>query len=182
MLSLIWEMFKCNKLLLHPSKSEFVVVTIKRLIAWPILFIGSDLIKEVSSFKYLGVYDDVRLKYNVQVQYIKIKLSELCEVLFSLSKLLRYTLSDCIYISYSIGVWSDILQCTSRRNGLKLIHKKKYLTICIWMFLKFFITFRQVRISKLKHIHKLNVASYMFNILKREKISHVMILSLYIVH
>ena len=54
----------CNKLLLNRLKSELMVVTNKRIENRPQLFIGSDQIKEVKSFKNLGIYIDTQLKYN----------------------------------------------------------------------------------------------------------------------
>ena len=50
----------CNKLSLHPLKSEFMVVKHKRKEIRPQLFIDADLIEEVISFKSLGVYIDIR--------------------------------------------------------------------------------------------------------------------------
>ena len=41
------------------------------------LFIGTDLNKEVDSFKYLGIHVDTRLKFNVQINHLKVKLSQL---------------------------------------------------------------------------------------------------------
>ena len=74
----IFEWCKCNKLSLNPEKSEFLIVTNKILINLPPLFIGTDPIKEVDSFKYLGFHVDIRLKFNVQINHLKGKLSQLC--------------------------------------------------------------------------------------------------------
>ena len=52
----------CNKLSLNPLKSEFIVVTNKRIETCPQLFIGVDQFKEVKSFKYLEIYIDTQLK------------------------------------------------------------------------------------------------------------------------
>ena len=54
-----------NNRLNSNQKSDFTIVTNKRLKAQLHLFIGSDLIKKITSFKYLGVHIDTRLKYNV---------------------------------------------------------------------------------------------------------------------
>ena len=48
-----------------------MVVANENLIARPQLLIGSDLTKEVSSFKYLGVHIDARLKNNVKLNLEK---------------------------------------------------------------------------------------------------------------
>ena len=60
-------------------------VTIRRIETSPQLFIGADLIKEVKKFKYLRIYIDTRLKYNVQIKYLESKLRQLCKVSLRLS-------------------------------------------------------------------------------------------------
>ena len=50
----------CNKLSLHPLKSELMVVKHKRKETHPQLFIDADLIEELNSFKYLGFYMGIR--------------------------------------------------------------------------------------------------------------------------
>ena len=42
-------------------------------------FIGTDPIKEVDSFKYFGIHADTRLKFIVQINHLKCKLSKLLE-------------------------------------------------------------------------------------------------------
>ena len=140
------------------------------------MLISSDLSKEVSSFNYLEVYIDTRLKYNAQIAYIKRKLSQICGVSFRLSKFLNYEAgrnmySSCIFsvIFYCIGVWGGVSLWTSRCNGLKIIHKRivknlfsKIVPNNLWIF-------RQWEIFELNHTYKMNVASYMFNIFKQGK-------------
>ena len=74
---------------MNPTKSDFFGVTNKTLIARAQLLISADLIKGVSSFNYLGVYIDARLKYNAQIKYIKRELGQLCGVSFRLSKIFK---------------------------------------------------------------------------------------------
>ena len=45
----------------------------------PQLFIGTDPIKEVDSLKYLGIHVDTRVKFNVQINHLKGKLSQAVE-------------------------------------------------------------------------------------------------------
>ena len=73
---------------------------------------GSNLTKEVSSFKYLGVHVDTQLEYNVQTKQMKNKFSQLCGKSFRLSNLVNYVAArniynPCIYsaTSYCIVVW-----------------------------------------------------------------------------
>ena len=61
---------KCNNLSLNPTKSEYMIVTNKIVVNRPQLFIGTDRIKEVDSFKNLGTHVDTRLKFNVQISHL----------------------------------------------------------------------------------------------------------------
>ena len=83
----IYEYCNCKKLSLNPAKSEFMTVTNKIKVNRPQLFIGTDPIKEVDRFEYLGFHGDTQLKFNVQIDHLKGKLSQLCGVLFRPSKL-----------------------------------------------------------------------------------------------
>ena len=172
----IFEWCNCNKLSLNPAKSEFMIVTNKIVVNRPQLFIGTDPIKEVDSFKYLGIHVDTRLKFHAQINHLKGKLSQLCGVSFRLSKFLDFQsaknmYNSCIYsvLSYCIGVWGGVSQCTSRCDGISRIHKK----IVKNLFSKFFINcrciFRETRILKIDDIYKLTAATYMYSILKHNK-------------
>ena len=121
---------ECNKVSLSPKTSELMALTNKILLARPQVLIGADLIKEIGSFKNLGVYIDTQLKYNVQNRYIKSKLSQLCGVSFRVSKFLNYGAASnrynlCMYsvVTYCIGVWGGVSQCTCQCNGLKITFK-----------------------------------------------------------
>ena len=69
----------CNskKISLNPSKPDSMVVTNKSLIDRPQLFIGPNTNKQFCSFSYLGVYVVTRLKYNVQNNHTRSRLSQL---------------------------------------------------------------------------------------------------------
>ena len=62
----IFELCNCNKLSLNQAESELMTVTNKIVVNCPKLFIGSDPIKKVDSFKYLGIHVDPQLKFDVQ--------------------------------------------------------------------------------------------------------------------
>ena len=66
----------CNKLSLNPAKLKFKTVTNKIVVNHPVMFIGADPIKEVDSFKYLGVHVETRLKFDVGFNHLKGKLSQ----------------------------------------------------------------------------------------------------------
>lgn len=49
------EWCNCNKVSLYTLKLELMFVTNWMLVAWPQILIGSDLTKDVNSFKYLDI-------------------------------------------------------------------------------------------------------------------------------
>ena len=107
-----------------------MIVTNKIVVNRPQFFVGTDPIKEVDSFKYLDIHVDTRLKFNVQINHLKGKLNQLCGVSFRLSNFLDFQsaksmYNSCIYsvLSYCIGVWGGVSQCTSRCDDLNRIHE-----------------------------------------------------------
>ena len=96
----IFEWCNCNKLSLNPANSEFIIVTNKIVVNRPQFFIGADPIKEVDSFKYLGYHVDTRIKFNVQTNNLKDKLSQLCVVSFRLSKFLDFNQRKIVQLVY----------------------------------------------------------------------------------
>ena len=82
----IFQWCYCNKLFFYPTKSEFVTVTNEVVVNHPQLLIGTDPIREVDSFKYLGTHVDTRVKFKVQIIHLKGKLTQMCGASFRLSK------------------------------------------------------------------------------------------------
>ena len=69
-----------NKMFLNPSKYEFMLITNKHV---HIIF-GSTTLARASNFKYLCIHLDDKLKYNLNLDYIKAILSEFCGVTYLL--------------------------------------------------------------------------------------------------
>ena len=86
----IFEWCNCKKLSLNPAKSEFMTVNNKIVVSRPHLFIGTDPIKEVESFKYLCNHVYTLLKFNIQMNHLKCELSQLCGVSFRVSIFLDF--------------------------------------------------------------------------------------------
>ena len=111
----IFEWCNCIKLSLNPAKTEFIIVTNEIIVNRPYFSIGTNPIKEVNSFKYLGIYVDTRFKLNFQINHLKGKLSQPCGVSFRQSKFLDFQsvqnmYNSCIYsvLFYCIGVWHGV--------------------------------------------------------------------------
>ena len=113
----------CNKLSLNTSKSEFMVVANKRIETRPQLFIGADLVKEVKSFKYIVIYVVPRLNYNAQIKYLKIKLSQLCGLLFKLSKFFKFSCIEnhvqLMYMFCNVLLYGSVGWCISVHTSMQ---------------------------------------------------------------
>ena len=72
-------------------------MTNKRKGTRPEMFIGADQVKEVTSFKYHGIYIDTRLKYNAHIKHVESKLGQLCGVSFRLSIFLNFQAAKNMY-------------------------------------------------------------------------------------
>ena len=106
-------------------------VTNRIVVNRPQSFIGTDPIKEVDSFKYLGVHVDTRLNFNVQINHLKCKLSQMCGVSFRTSTFVDFQSGKNMYNSftfsvlrYCIGVRGGNSQCISCCDDLSRFHKK----------------------------------------------------------
>ena len=82
--------FLLPSVIIKPLKVRFQVVTNKRIETRLPLFVVADLIKELKNSKCLGIYKEIGLKYNAHNKYLKIKLSQVCEVSFRLSIFLNF--------------------------------------------------------------------------------------------
>ena len=117
-----------NKLSLNPEKSEFLIVTNRDLVFEPQLYIGTDPIRRVQVFKYLGVYLDSKLKFGTQFDRVYTRLSQLCGVTYRLKNFINFTAAKNVYyscaysvLSYCILAWGGASQCSNRAcNILKV--------------------------------------------------------------
>lgn len=171
-LSVILEWCNSNKLALNPTKSEFMLITNRKIQVQPQIFIGNNLIKCVDNFKYLGVNIDNKLKFFNQIIQVKGKLSKMCGVSFRLSgyfnkKAAMNMYYSCVYssVSYCISVWGGVLLCTHRGDNLIRLHARTVKNL----FNKFSpvgtCPFKANKILKLPDIFKLRVSIYMYKVM-----------------
>ena len=115
--------FKANKLSLNAKKTKFIVFTGKqRNLHGLILKIDDEIISEVECTKFLGVYIDKQLKWEMHIKYVEKKLASALYVFNSLKHYLPtahlttlyYTLVD-PHINYGCLVWGNTIK--------KFLHK-----------------------------------------------------------
>ena len=110
---------KFNKLSLNPFKSEFMLVTHKRVDTMPEIFIGDDLVTHEENLKYLGLCIDNKLKFQCHIDHGRSKLVQFSGMSYRLKHFLNRTAANnlfygCIYsvMKYFIVVWGGVLQCS----------------------------------------------------------------------
>ena len=162
-----------NKMSLNVLKSQFMLITNRRVEMYPSLVIGGNEISRVENFKYLGIMMDEKLKYHAQVEYIKSKLSSLCGVSFRLKNHFNLQSANSFYyalvysvVSYCIVVWGGLLECTHRGDVLDRLYSKAVKNIFSKFYSQSMCTFKAANILKLCDIYKYRTAIIMFRILK----------------
>ena len=109
-----------NKLSINPAKSEYMVVSNRTFNPSSALVIGTEPVKRVDCFKYLGMHVDRSLKFNTQVDALKAKLSQLCGIAYRLRKFMNLQSAKNFYFScvqsslnYCLAVWGG---CCGRHS------------------------------------------------------------------
>ena len=91
-LSLIYEWCCHNKLSLNPNKCKYMIFTNKPydINALPPLALDNECLENVSSFKYLGITLDSKLKYDEHIKSLCNNLSRMCGITFRLKRHLTF--------------------------------------------------------------------------------------------
>ena len=166
-----------NKLIINPSKSEYLIISNRRIDIEPELFVGTNAIRRVHSFKYLGVRIDSTLKFSDQFHYVSVKLSQLCGISYRLRKYLNFGAAKNLYYScaysifaYCIVAWGGASQCTGRAERISRAQARIVKNLfggllgstgqCL---------FKSAKILKFPDVYKLKVSLYMYKILNYDQ-------------
>ena len=130
-LSLVAEWCKFNKLALNPEKSEFMLITGRRLGEAPHIHVNGSPVKHVNCTKYLGVFIGSHLKFHSHIEYIENKLCRFSGISYKLrhhfnkSTALKFYYS-CVYssISYFLSVWGGVSLCTHRCDRIVRLQRR----------------------------------------------------------
>ena len=162
-----------NKLALNTNKSNFMLFTNKLVHNEPIIKLDQNKIARVSEFKYLGVTIDEKLKYGGHIEYLRSTMSRMCGLSFRLSKHLDVRAAKNIYFScvysvltFSICVYGGVLQCTQRAQRLINYHEKVVKNLFSKFCPESTCLFKHLKLLKLRDIHKLYAAIYVFKVTK----------------
>ena len=172
-LSLLLDWCNFNKMILNPSKCQYILFTNRHVTIEPVIMLGQEIVERTKSCKYLGMYIDENLKYHDQINHIRSKLRQFRGITFRLNSYFDIKSAKKVYysmvystISYCIVVWGGIFCCTGRGDELQCLHNR----IVKNLFSKFFndniCIFKANSILKLIDIYKMRVAVYIFKVLK----------------
>ena len=120
-----------NKKFLNPSKYEFMLITNNHVHIEPNIILCTTTLARASNFKYLGIHSDDKLKYNLYLYNIKVRLSQFCRITYRLKnystpKAAKNKYYACLYsfINYCVTVWGGVLHCTAKAAHLQNYHNR----------------------------------------------------------
>ena len=122
-----------NRLTINTDKTVAIVFSTRKILNVPLLFIKNgtsyDVIKRVSTTKFLGVHYDEHLNFKHHISFLSGKLSKLAGMIFSIKDYLPRHILKVIYnahvnsvLSYNTPIW-----CCNYKNNIKpieLLQKK----------------------------------------------------------
>ena len=174
-LSLIYEWCCHNKLSLNPNKCKYMIFTNKPydINALPPLALDNECLENVSSFKYLGITLDSKLKYDEHIKSLCNNLSRMCGITFRLKR--HFDLQSaknlyfaCIYafLTYCIGVWGGVIQCTTKTERLNNLHIRAVNNLFAELCPPNTNIFKHLKLLTLNDIHRLYAAMQMFKVVR----------------
>ena len=158
-----------NRLKVNSQKSNFIIFSYrKNLNLSPIKF-GDNLLTQVDSTKFLGIYIDEHLNFKLHTEYILKKLSKSVGILFKLNSFLPFhillTLYNTLVLPYfNYGILSYHNAPHYALDRLKICQKRAIRAICRLDYNAHTNDhFKQHNILKLDDIYKLNLCSTVFS-------------------
>ena len=120
-----------NKLAINPKKSEYMIISNRKLPYNPDIKIENESIARKNYVKYLGLHLDDNLKFYSHADYIKSRLSQFIGISrrlnhkMNLCSARRYYYA-CVFsvISYCICVWGGTIENSYRGTMLRDKHKQ----------------------------------------------------------
>ena len=173
-LSIIYDWCCFNRLSLNPLKCKFMVFSNRTYDTNnAIIRLANNPIERVSTFKYLGITIEDKLKYDDHIKVLCDKIARVCGIAYKLKDHFNMSTAKnmyyaCVYsvLVYCICVWGGLLTCTHKADRLSHLHFKTVKNL----FSKFFSSndciFKKMNMLKLIDIHKLYAGIYMYKITK----------------
>ena len=158
-----------NKISINIIKTKYIIFSLRISIKLRrVVKIGNGKIKSADNIKFLGVFIDKNLKFNVHINYLSAKISRSVGLLYKLNKFLPQSALLKIYYSlihpyfnYAMETWFNINQYSS--NKLVVLQKKAMRAIFNEPYNSHSTKlFKNCNTLKLYDLYNLKIAIYMF--------------------
>lgn len=142
-LNLLTEWLKFNLLTVNASKTSYMILAAKnkQIPTFTPLTINNEIIKRSSAEKYLGLWIDDKLTWNLHINHIRTKLISLLGALRKIAHCIPYQVRNVIYnslvkshLEYMIEIWGSAAAThlkqlqTTQNKIIKILHHYNYLT------------------------------------------------------
>ena len=139
---------------------------------YPELYIGTDKLNRVETFKYLGLNIDSTLKFQTHINATKSKLSRICGASYRLRRHLNLSAARKLYysgfyatIQYCICAYGGLLLCTQRGERLLKLQNRTMKNLFSRFYPDSRDLYKDTSILKLPDVYKLRVGIYMYRCL-----------------
>ena len=173
----IYNWLTANKISINFSKTKYVLFSYRRTLQLPEIKIGTYVINQTRSIKFLGLFLDENLIFDTHIKYIAVKLSKSVGILNKLKFYLPSEVLKLIYFSfiqpyllYAIEAWYGTYQNHTeklfvlQKKACRAVYKLPYNSHTSPYF-------RRMNVLKLEDIYNLKIASIMYETLNHNKYS-----------
>ena len=167
-LKIISDWLNENKILINSDKSKYILFNRHKNLVLPPMTFGNHTLSPVNSIKFLGIFIDNNLNFNIHIQQICSRISKKIGILFRLNKILPSWVLKMLYnsfvepqIAYGIEAWYGAPEYA--RNRVFLLQKKAIRAICSLPYLSSTRDkFEALKILKLEALYKVKIANQVF--------------------
>lgn len=177
---LISEWCNFNKICVEASKSKYMLITNRLIINNIQVKLSDVLLEEVTTFKYLGMMIDNKLKFQDQIDLVNVKLSRFCGITYRLSKRLNLSTAKNLYFAcvhstliYCLVVWGGTCISTHRCDRTLRLQKRIVKNLFSRYFPASECLFKSTNILKLSDLYRLLVSVYMYKMLNRNMFTNL---------
>lgn len=180
-LNIINEWLKYNLLTINTAKTSFMIITAKnkRIPDFPPLKINNDVIKQSHHEKYLGLWLDDKLTWQIHINYVKTKLNSLLGALRKASNCIPKKVRNILYnsliksnLEYLIEIWGSA--ALSNLSPLQRLQNKIIKTLFHYPYLTpTTLLYKKTNLLNIKQLYTYNTCVLIKNILSKSIQSNI---------
>lgn len=174
-LYIIADWLKYNKLSLNFSKSKFMYICKESIQPQPSISLFNSQINYSKCIKFLGLYIDEHLTWNMHITNVKHKISPVVGILCKLKHYVSIKYLKLIYFSfiyshlqYLTSIWSTA--CNKELSPLKVLQNKSIKNIYNLPYLEPTINlYKPKQLLDIECIYKFKICCYIFSVINKKK-------------